>query len=338
MSKILIVGGAGFIGSHTNYELIENGFETIVFDNLSNGYREFVPASSVFYQGDLANPEQIERVFKEHTIDTVVHFAANIEVGESQIDPASYYQNNVIGTLNLLSIMRQYQVTSIVFSSTAAVYGNPVTVPIKENDPKLPINTYGRTKLITEQVMEDYHRAYGLNSIRLRYFNACGGDSQLRVGEAHVPETHLIPLILEAAAGDRESIKIFGNDYSTPDGTCIRDYVDVKDLASAHVLSVKKIIESKSQDKPVCEAINLGTKQGFSVKQIIDAVKQYTGKDFKVEITLRRPGDPDMLVADSAKAREFLGWNPEHSNLENIITQAWRWYPQGKELRRLHKS
>ncbi len=322
MSKILVTGGAGYIGSHTNLALLDKGFETVVFDNLSYGHSEFVPENSTFFKGDLLNKQDLDRVFKENKIEAVIHFAAFIAVGESVEHPDIYYKNNVIGTLNLLDSMRENGVDKIVFSSTAAVYGLPDNNPIKENFPKKPINPYGRTKLIMEEIMDDYYNAFGLNSIRLRYFNACGADTKLRVGEDHTPETHLIPLVILTALGKRESIKVFGTDYDTHDGSCIRDYIHVEDLAKAHILALEKLLSSNG----ICEAINLGTKQGYTVLEVIQKAKEITGVDFQVDKVSRRAGDPGVLVADNTFAKEFLGFEATSSDIENIIKTAWKWH------------
>ncbi len=330
MPNILIVGGAGYIGSQTNYELLDSGYSTIVIDNLKSGKKAVIPKESKFYQAELLDIASLEEVFSKEKIDGLIHFAANIEVSESQKNPEKYYYNNVVGTLNLLQVMRKFAVDKIVFSSTAAVYGIPERVPIKENDQKNPINTYGRTKWIVEQILQDYHRSYDLQSICLRYFNACGADLQNRTGEMHEPESHLIPIILEAAAGDRESVKIYGDNYDTPDGTCIRDYIHTLDLAKAHVKAMQKLIDGQK----LCEAINLGTKNGYSVLEIMQTAKKITGIDFIVEKANRRPGDADRLIADNTKAKEILDWTPQNSELETIISTAWKWYPKGKKIKK----
>ena len=318
---ILVTGGAGYIGSQTNLYLLEQGFDTIIFDNLVYGHREVVPENSKFIQGDLSNPSDLEAVFSNHKIDGVIHFAAYAYVGESVENPQKYYQNNVVGTLNLINTMVKYGVKKIVFSSTCATYGIPESLPITEQTPQKPINPYGKTKLMIEEIFKDYQVAYNFDSISLRYFNACGADVNLNTGEAHDPETHLIPLVLDAAADSGKTIKIFGQDYNTPDGTCVRDYIHTMDLATAHYLAMEKLLDT---DK-VCEFVNLGTGNGFSVKEIIDTARQVTGKDIKVETHERRPGDPDKLIADITKARQFLGWEPKYSNLEFILDTAWRW-------------
>ena len=318
---ILVTGGAGYIGSQTNLYLLKQGFDTIVFDNLVYGHREVVPENSKFIQGDLSNLEDLESVFSNHKIDGVIHFAAYAYVGESVENPQKYYQNNVVGTLNLINTMVKYDVKKIVFSSTCATYGIPESLPITEQTPQKPINPYGKTKLMIEEIFKDYQVAYGFDSISLRYFNACGADEDLQTGEAHDPETHLIPLVLDAAADSTKTIKIFGQDYNTPDGTCVRDYIHTMDLATAHYLAMQKLLETSK----ICDFVNLGTGNGFSVKEIIDTAKSVTGKNISVEIHDRRPGDPDKLIADITKARQFLGWEPQYSNLEFILDTAWRW-------------
>jgi UDP-glucose 4-epimerase len=320
--KILITGGAGYIGSQTNFSLLEAGYQTIVFDNLVYGHKEVVPDNCIFIQGDLSKKEEIDRVFQEYDIDGVIHFAAYAYVGESVTNPRKYYENNVIGTLNLLNSMIDYDVKNIVFSSTCATYGLPKVIPITENEEQKPINPYGYTKLIVENILKDYNKAYGLKSIALRYFNACGADEDMRTGENHNPETHLIPLILETASGKREKITIFGDDYDTKDGTCVRDYIHTKDLASAHITSLEKLITSQLS----CEQINLGTGVGYSVKEVIETAKKITQKPIKTEIAPRRSGDPDKLIADSTKALELLNWTAKYSDLEYIISTAWKWH------------
>lgn len=323
--KILITGGAGYIGSQTNLFLLENGFETVVFDNLVYGHRHNIPdnPNCQFVQGNLLNLADLEAVFENNQIDGVIHFAAFAYVGESVTNPAKYYQNNVLGSFNLLETMRKFGCQKLVFSSTCATYGTPEILPITEKETQKPINPYGWSKLMIEQMIKDYHAAYGLNAVVFRYFNAAGADSSLRTGEEHNPETHLIPLILEVASGKRDEIMVFGTDYETPDGTCIRDYIHTEDLASAHFLGMEKLENGKS-DK-ICEFVNLASGNGFSVLEIIQMCEKITGKTIKTQIAPRREGDPAMLIANNSKAREFLGWNPTNSNLENIIQTAWNW-------------
>lgn len=316
MKNILVMGGAGYIGSHTVKHLVENGYNVIVADNLSMGHREAVKTDK-FELADLMDKESLRGVFKKYPIDTVINFAGFIAVGESVENPAKYYQNNVVGTLNLLDIMLENNVKKIVFSSTAAVFGNPLYVPIDEKHITNPINPYGQTKLMIEKIFADYQRAYGLKYIAFRYFNASGCAVDGSIGESHNPETHLIPLVLKAIKGERANIKIFGDDYETPDGTCIRDYIHVEDLAVAHRLAVENI------DK-FTGVLNLGTSNGTSVKEIIDIAENITGKKCPVIIEGRRAGDPAILSATSGKAKEILGWKPKLT-MEDIIKTAWNW-------------
>ncbi|WP_414468933.1 UDP-glucose 4-epimerase GalE [Methanobacterium sp. ACI-7] len=317
---ILIIGGAGYIGSHLNKEISNKGYETVVFDNLSCGHEYFVKWG-IFEQGDLGNIEDIRRVFKKYPIEAVMHFAAFTYVGESVEDPQKYYMNNVKNTLNLLQVMLEEKVNQFVFSSTCATYGNPVEIPITENHPQNPINPYGRGKLIVEQILKDYSDAYGLKYASLRYFNAAGADPDCEVGELHDPETHLIPLVLDAASGKREDIKIFGTDYDTPDGTCIRDYIHVTDLADAHILALQYL-----QNGGESEVFNLGNGNGFSVKEVIETAREITGKEIKEVAVERRPGDPPTLIGSSKKAVEMLGWKPQYHDLVSIIETAWQWH------------
>lgn len=316
MKNILVMGGAGYIGSHTVKHLVGNGYNVIVADNLSMGHREAVKTDK-FELADLMDKESLRVVFKKYPIDTVINFAGFIAVGESVENPAKYYQNNVVGTLNLLDIMLENNVKKIVFSSTAAVFGNPLYVPIDEKHITNPINPYGQTKLMIEKIFADYQRAYGLKYIAFRYFNASGCAVDGSIGESHNPETHLIPLVLKAIKGERANIKIFGDDYETPDGTCIRDYIHVEDLAEAHRLAVENI------DK-FTGVLNLGTSNGTSVKEIIDIAENITGKKCPVVIEGRRAGDPAILSATSGKAKEILGWKPKLT-MEDIIKTAWNW-------------
>jgi len=322
---ILIVGGAGYIGSHINKELAKQGYKTVIFDSLVKGHKEAVKWGE-FFEGDLNNIESIREVFKKYEIEAVLHLAAFIEVGESVKDPQKYYLNNVKNTLNLLQVVLENDVKKIIFSSTAATFGNPQYIPIDEKHPQMPINPYGQAKLMVEKVLADYDVAYGLKYVVLRYFNACGADLETEIGENHSPESHLIPLILDAALGKREDIKIFGTDYPTPDGTCIRDYIHVTDLAEAHVLALKYLIDGGTSD-----CFNLGNSTGFSVKEVINVAKKITGVDFKVVEVERRVGDPPVLVADSKKAREILKWEPKYFDLETIVSSAWNWHKQFKK-------
>jgi UDP-glucose 4-epimerase len=313
MKNILVFGGAGYIGSHTAHRLT-SGYHPVVADNLIYGHRESVPDGVPFEHVDLANPEQLAGLFKKYRFDAVIHFAAFAYVGESVKEPAKYYRNNVVGTINLLDAMMSADVKNIVFSSTCATYGEPVYTPIDEHHPQNPINPYGRTKLMIEHVLADYERAYGLRWIALRYFNAAG--AAFGIGESHSPETHLVPLVCRAIMGDG-AIDVFGTDYDTPDGTCIRDYIHVEDLANAHRLALEKFGEYTG-------AINLGTGVGTSVKEIIAAAEKVSGKTCPVNWAARRPGDPARLFASNAKAREILSWIPE-KNIEEIISDAWAW-------------
>ncbi|MEN4007270.1 MAG: UDP-glucose 4-epimerase GalE [Methanobacteriaceae archaeon] len=321
---ILIVGGAGYIGSHLNKEISKKGYETIVFDNLSYGHEEFVKWG-IFERGDLGDIEDIRRVFKKYRIEAVMHFAAFTYVGESVEDPQKYYINNVKNTLNLLQVMLEENVKYFVFSSTCATYGNPARIPITENHPQNPINPYGRGKLIVEQVLKDYSDAYGLKYASLRYFNAAGADPDCEIGEMHDPETHLIPLILDAASSKREDIKIFGTDYDTPDGTCIRDYIHVTDLADAHILALEYLQKGGKSD-----FFNLGNGNGFSVKEVVETARKITGKPIKEVEVKRRPGDPPILIGSSKKAMEILKWKPKYHDLSKIIETAWKWHKKVK--------
>jgi UDP-glucose 4-epimerase len=317
--RILITGGAGYIGSHANLQLVSRGYETIILDNLVYGHRELVKDGE-FLLGDTGDRELLELLFRNYRIDAVMHFAAFAYVGESVTSPALYYHNNVVNTLTLLEAMRTANVDKIVFSSTCATYGNPLATPITEEHPQQPINPYGRSKLMIEQILEDYSRAYGLRYVSLRYFNAAGADPQTRVGELHEPETHLIPLALEAAIDPSRSLSIFGTNYDTPDGTCIRDYIHVSDLASAHDLALQYLMDGGASD-----VFNLGNGQGFSVKDVIDCAQKITGKGLQVIQADRRPGDPPKLVGSAEKARATLGWNPQYEDLDVMVETAWKW-------------
>ncbi|MEA1988053.1 MAG: UDP-glucose 4-epimerase GalE [Pseudomonadota bacterium] len=322
MNKILVVGGAGYIGSHMVKMLSTSGHDVIVLDNLSTGFREMVKYGKLVI-GDLADINLLENLFREHQFDGVMHFAANSLVGESMTNPAKYYRNNVGNTLNLLDVMVRHNVKHFIFSSTAATFGEPEYSPIDENHPQNPINPYGSSKLMIERILKDYADAYDLNSVSLRYFNACGADPEGEIGECHDPETHLIPLILQAASGRRESITIFGKDYPTEDGTCIRDYIHINDLCSAHALGLEKILKENSGQALM---YNLGNGNGFSVKEVIDAVKDVVKNDHKTLIVNegeRRSGEPAILVADATKATKDLNWQPTYNNLETIVEHAW---------------
>lgn len=316
----LVTGGAGYIGSHTAKELTRRGREVVVLDNLCTGHRDFLKWG-VFEEGDLADPAFIDRVFEEHGIDEVVHFASFIAVGESVQKPDIYYRNNVTNTLNLLDGMVRHGVERIVFSSSAAVYGEPQTERLAEDHPLNPLSPYAWSKRMMEQVLADYGTAFGLRSVSLRYFNAAGADPDAEVGERHQPETHLIPLILAAAAGRRPSIKVFGTDYPTPDGTCLRDYIHVTDLADAHVRALDHLADGAATD-----VFNLGNGNGFSVREIIDVARDVTGLDVPVEDAPRRAGDSPALVSASDKAMRVLGWEPRFGDVREVVASAWNWH------------
>ncbi len=317
--KVLVVGGAGYIGSHMVKMLAQAGHQVVTLDNLSTGYRDAVKYGD-FIEGDIADSELLHRVFSGHHFDGVMHFASYIEVGESVRDPAKYFRNNFSNTLNLLDAMVRHQVKRFIFSSTAAIFGEPEYTPINEGHPKNPINPYGRSKLMVEQALEGYEKAYGLQSVCLRYFNAAGADPEGELGERHNPETHLIPLILQAASGRRDKISIFGQDYATNDGSCVRDYIHIVDLCSVHLRALEKLIKGSGSKR-----YNLGNGNGFSVIEVIDAVKKVTGKDFDVATEDRRAGDPAVLVANSSLARSELNWKPLYDDLEIIVQHAWNW-------------
>jgi len=318
--KILITGGAGYIGSHVLKALSKKGnYHVLTIDNLSSGHKEAVIYGDLAVV-DLENEEAIKDIFKSFKPDAVIHFAAFIEVAESVVNPAKYYKNNTLNTLNLLQTMVEYKVDKFIFSSTAAVYGTPVETPIPETHPINPINPYGQSKAFVEKILQDFSKAYDFNYVSLRYFNAAGADPKGRIGESHNPETHLIPLILKTAKGERDSIKIFGTDYPTPDGTCIRDYIHVDDLAEAHILALEYLLNGGNSD-----VFNCGYGHGYSVKEVVNTAKKVTGIDFKVEETDKRPGDPAILVADSTKLKQKLNWKPKFDDLEYIIKTAWNW-------------
>jgi len=317
---ILVVGGAGYIGSHTNKELNRRGYQTLIYDNLVYGHKESVKWGKLEV-GDLAEEEHLERIFQENSIDAVLHFAAYAYVGESVAKPAKYYKNNVCNTIQLLDIMRKYQVNHIIFSSTCATYGVPDKMPITEDMPQKPVNPYGATKWMVERILEDYRKAYGINYCCLRYFNAAGADPEGELGESHMPETHLIPLILDAASGKRESISIFGTDYPTKDGTCIRDYIHVSDLADAHIRALEYLIKGGESS-----CFNLGNGNGDSVRHVIEVAKQVTGRKIKVKEEKRRAGDPPVLIGSAEKAEKVLGWEPKYAEIETIMEHAWKWH------------
>jgi UDP-glucose 4-epimerase len=317
--QVLIVGGAGYIGSHMVKLLCRRGCEVTVLDDLSAGYRDAVLAER-FVLGDLGDLSLLDKIFGANHFDGVMHFASHIQVGESVRDPAKYYRNNVFKTQCLLDAMVAHRVNRFIFSSTAAIFGEPVRVPIDEDHPKNPINPYGRGKWMVEQMLEDYEVAYGLQAVRLRYFNAAGADPEGELGERHEPETHLIPLVLQAASGRRPHITVFGADYDTPDGTCIRDYIHVADLCEAHWLALQRLWQGDGGG-----AFNLGNGNGFSVQEVIDVARTVTGREIVVMGGERRPGDPARLVADSRRARTELGWTPQHTDLATLVDHAWRW-------------
>jgi len=316
---ILVAGGAGYIGSHTQKYLLKNNYNVVVLDNLVYGHKEAVLTEN-FEHVDLCDKEALDVIFKKYKIDAVIHFAAYTYVGESVTSPKKYYRNNVVNTLNLLDAMVENDVKNIVFSSTCATYGNPQYTPIDEKHPQNPINPYGNTKFMMEKIMADYETAYGLNYIALRYFNAAGCDAQGELGESHDPETHIIPLVLKAIKGEIPQISVFGTDYDTPDGTCIRDYIHVEDLADAHMLAVEKLIKD---GKSYC--INLGTGIGTSVKEIIQAAEEVTGKSVPLVYGERRVGDPAKLYASNQMSKDVLGWNPKYTDVKKIIETAWLW-------------
>ncbi|WP_338449663.1 UDP-glucose 4-epimerase GalE [Niallia oryzisoli] len=320
---ILVVGGAGYIGSHLVKELVKEK-EVVVLDNLSTGHRWAVDEKAVFVEGDLGNSEDLDSVFSTYNIDAVMHFAAYSLVGESVAEPMKYYQNNVAATLTLIEAMKKYDVKNFIFSSTAATYGIPDVEIITEETQTNPINPYGRSKLMVEQVLADYARAYGFQYVVLRYFNAAGAYETGEIGEKHHPETHLIPIVLEQLLGERESISVFGSDYDTPDGTCIRDYIHVTDLAKAHILALEALLSGKKSTA----VYNLGNGLGYSVREVIETCEKATGRSANVIMADRREGDPARLVASSEKIFNELGWKAEFS-LEDIIASAWKWHSRG---------
>ena len=318
-SKILVIGGAGYIGSHMVLQLAHAGYDVVVFDNLSNGRRDAVLAGELVI-GDLADRAALSRLFMAHRFDAVMHFASSIQVGESMQLPARYYANNVCNTLHLIETMIEHGVQRLIFSSTAAIFGDPIRIPIDEAHPRQPVNPYGWSKWMVEQILADCERAHGLRSVALRYFNAAGAHPDGLLGERHEPETHLIPLVLQAASGRRAHIGVFGTDYDTPDGTCIRDYIHVQDLADAHLLALDWLMQGKGS-----AAFNLGNGSGFSIREVIDTVEEVTGQRVAVQDLPRRPGDPAVLVADSTYARATLGWRPQYTDLHDIVQHAWLW-------------
>lgn len=323
MAKVLVTGGAGYIGSHAVLELLRSKHEVVILDNLVYGHSDLVRSilQVDLVVGNTLDYQLLDRIFREHPIDAVMHFAGYAYVGESVENPAKYYENNVMGTLTLLRAMVEHKIKQFIFSSTCATYGQPQKLPIPEHHPQQPINPYGKSKLMVEQMLEDFDQAYGLRSVIFRYFNAAGADPDGLLGEDHNPETHLIPLVLQTALGIREAISIFGTDYDTPDGTCIRDYIHVSDLATAHRLGLEYLLAGNEST-----VFNLGNGHGFSVRQVIDCVEKVTGKKLVVKLGDRRPGDPPILVGSSQKAQEILGWQPQYSELETIVTHAWHWH------------
>jgi len=318
--NVLVTGGAGYIGSHTVRALAAAGYTPIVYDNLTRGHRPAV-ADHLFIEGDLADRRLLRQVLETHEIEAVLHFAALSLVGESVRKPAQYFRNNVCGTLNLLDAMVAAGATYLVFSSTAAIYGEPQEIPITENHPQNPTNPYGESKLFVEKILRRYDAAYGLKSISLRYFNAAGADPSGSVGEDHDPETHLIPVVLQVALGQRPCVRIFGTDYETCDGTCVRDYIHVNDLAEAHVLALKSLVEAGNS-----AAYNLGNGAGFSVREVIQTCEEVVGKPIPSQPAPRRPGDPAVLVASSRRAMKELGWRPRFNDLRTIVATAWQWH------------
>jgi UDP-glucose 4-epimerase len=322
---VLVTGGAGYIGSHTALALMERNEDVVILDNLQKGHRRAVKDAK-FYQGDIKDNEILDKVFNENEIDAVIHFAAESLVGESVENPLKYYRNNVGGTMNLLAGMKRHSVSRIVFSSTAAAYGEPESTPILETDKTNPTNPYGETKLAIEKMMKWFDQAYGIRYIALRYFNAAGAHMSGEIGEDHQPETHLIPIVLSVALGKRESIGIFGDDYPTPDGTCIRDYIHVTDLADAHLLALDRLRAGGES-----AVYNLGSGTGFSVKEIIEVAREVTGHAIPQVIAPRRAGDPAVLIASSEKIKKELGWNPRYDDIRTIISSAWEWHKNHPE-------
>ncbi|WP_137744229.1 UDP-glucose 4-epimerase GalE [Robertmurraya siralis] len=319
--SVLVLGGAGYIGSHAVYQLIDQGEEVVVVDNLETGHKDAVHPKAKFYKGDIRHIEFLRSVFEQEAIDAVLHFAAHSLVGESMEVPLKYFNNNVYGTQILLQVMNEYDVKKIVFSSTAATYGEPETIPISETMPTNPTNTYGETKRMMEKIMSWVERAHGIKYVSLRYFNVAGARESGEIGEDHFPETHLIPLLLQTALGQRPHITIFGEDYDTADGTCIRDYIHVEDLIAAHLLALKHLREGGKSG-----IFNLGSSQGFSVKEMIETARQVTGKEIPALSGPRRAGDPSILIASSEKAQQMLGWNPIRTSITKIMEDAWRWH------------
>lgn len=326
---ILVLGGAGYIGSHTVDALVEKGYDTVVIDNLCLGHREAVHPKARFYEGDIRDKEFMRSVFTKEQIDGVIHFAAYSQVGESVEKPLKYFNDNVYGTQITLEVMKEFDVDKIVFSSTAATYGEPEVMPIREDFATTPKNPYGESKLFMEKMMKWCDNAYGLHYVALRYFNVAGAKPDGSIGEDHRPETHLVPIILQVALGQREKLMIYGDDYPTPDGTCIRDYVQVCDLAQAHILALEYLMAGGASD-----VFNLGSESGYSVKEMLEAARRVTGKEIPAEIAPRRAGDPASLVASPEKTKQILQWEPAYTKVEDIIATAWEWHqkhPHGFE-------
>ncbi|CAH2715827.1 UDP-glucose 4-epimerase [Neobacillus rhizosphaerae] len=319
--SILVLGGAGYIGSHAVYQLIDQGFDTVVIDNLQTGHEDAIHPRARFYEGDIRSRAFMRSVFEQENIEAILHFAANSLVSESMVEPLKYFDNNVYGTQIVLEMMKEFGVKPIVFSSTAAVYGEQKVVQITEEANALPTNTYGETKLAMEKMMAWCDKAFGIKYISLRYFNVASARSDGQIGEDHNPETHLIPVVLEAALGKRPAVTIFGDDYDTADGTCIRDYVHVEDLIAAHILALKFLQKGGESN-----IFNLGSSQGFSVKEIVETARAVTGIDIPVQMDERRAGDPSTLIASSEKAKQVLGWNPIRTSIHEIIQDAWNWH------------
>lgn len=325
--RVLVLGGAGYIGSHAVYQLIDRGYSVAVVDNLQTGHKQAIHPQASFYLGDICDKDFLRRVFAQEKIMAVIHFAANSIVGESMADPLRYFENNVYGTLVLLQVMQEYNIKKIVFSSTAATYGEPAKIPITEDMPTVPTNAYGETKLAMEKLMKWCEIAYDFKYVSLRYFNVAGARWDGRIGEDHALETHLIPLVLQVALGKRESITIFGDDYDTKDGTCIRDYIHVEDLIDAHILAINFLLHEGASD-----VFNLGNNRGISVREIVETARLITGHSIPVRIGKRRTGDPGKLIASSDKAKKILGWQSERNSIHQIISDAWHWhrqYPNG---------
>lgn len=321
--SILVLGGAGYIGSHAVDQLIEKGKQVVVVDNLLTGHKQAIHPEATFYQGDIRDKAFLNEVFTKEEIEGVVHFAASSLVGESVEQPLKYFNNNVYGMQILLEVMHEHEVKHIVFSSTAATYGEPEVSPITEMTPTNPKNPYGESKLMMEKMMKWCDEAYGMKYVALRYFNVAGAKKDATIGEDHTPETHLVPIILQVALGQREQLQIFGDDYDTPDGTCIRDYVYVEDLIAAHLLALEYLQKGNESSQ-----FNLGSNHGYSVKEMLDAAREVTGKDIPAKIAPRRLGDPSSLVASAQKAKEVLGWQPQTTEIKEIIRTAWNWHVQ----------